>query len=183
MRSEEGLSTCEVNALSVDAAGQLEEVEVVEGAVESSLEQAPPARAAAPMASTAITDARSVGTGLIVALDPGHGGSDPGACANGLKEKDLTLSIARYCQALLQRSGISVIMTRTTDTYVGLSDRVKIAADGGATVFVSIHINSAIATTAQGCEVWVPNNSSYNNDMLRVMDWEKRSLPNLQPWV
>ena len=164
VRSEEGLSTCEVNALSVDAAGQLEEVEVVEGAVESSLEQAPPARAAAPMASTAITDARSVGTGLIVALDPGHGGSDPGACANGLKEKDLTLSIARYCQALLQRSGISVIMTRTTDTYVGLSDRVKIAADGGATVFVSIHINSAIATTAQGCEVWVPNNSSYNND-------------------
>ena len=167
VRSEEGLSTCEVNALSVDAAGQLEEVEVVEvieGAVESSLEQAPPARAAAPMASTAITDARSVGTGLIVALDPGHGGSDPGACANGLKEKDLTLSIARYCQALLQRSGISVIMTRTTDTYVGLSDRVKIAADDGATVFVSIHINSAIATTAQGCEVWVPNNSSYNND-------------------
>ncbi len=164
VRSEEGLSTCEVNALSVDAAGQLEEVEVVEGAVESSLEQAPPARAAAPMASTAITDARSVGTGLIVALDPGHGGSDPGACANGLKEKDLTLSIARYCQALLQRSGISVIMTRTTDTYVGLSDRVKIAADGGATVFASIHINSAIATTAQGCEVWVPNNSSYNND-------------------
>ena len=164
VRSEEGLSTCEVNALSVDAAGQLEEVEVVEGAVESSLEQAPPARAAAPKASTAITDARSVGTGLIVALDPGHGGSDPGACANGLKEKDLTLSIARYCQALLQRSGISVIMTRTTDTYVGLSDRVKIAADGGATVFVSIHINSAIATTAQGCEVWVPNNSSYNND-------------------
>ena len=54
-------------------------------------------------------------------------------------------------------------MTRSTDVAVGLSERVRLAANAGASVFVSIHINSA-SVTANGCEVWVPNGSSYNHD-------------------
>ncbi|EDS06474.1 N-acetylmuramoyl-L-alanine amidase [[Clostridium] scindens ATCC 35704] len=97
----------------------------------------------------------------VVVLDPGHGGSDGGAAANGLVEKNLTLKIAQYCkQELEEYSGLKVYMTRNNDSDVGLSERVQMAKRWGADVFVSIHINSASAG-ANGVEVWYPN-SSYN---------------------
>lgn len=97
---------------------------------------------------------------VVVALDAGHGGSDPGAVGNNLKEKDLTLKIAKYAQSELnQYKGASVYMTRTTDTYLGLTERVTKAKNNKANVFVSIHINAGGGT---GAEVWVPNSSSYN---------------------
>ena len=97
----------------------------------------------------------------VVVLDPGHGGSDGGAAANGLVEKDLTLKIAQYCKAELEKySGITVYMTRNEDRDVGVSERVKMAKNWGADVMVSIHINSA-SPSANGAEVWYPN-SSYN---------------------
>ncbi|WP_417229664.1 N-acetylmuramoyl-L-alanine amidase [Thermophilibacter sp.] len=95
----------------------------------------------------------------VVVLDPGHGGSDPGAMSNGLVEKDLTLAIAKYCEAeLSEYAGISVSMTRETDVYVDLDERVDIAVERGASLFVSIHINSGGGV---GAEVWVPNKSSW----------------------
>ena len=99
---------------------------------------------------------------LVVVLDPGHGGSDSGAVANNLIEKNLTLSIAKYCKAELEKySGVTVYMTRSDDSYVGLGERVQRAKNWGADVFVSIHINSVDAASAYGAEVWYPN-SSYN---------------------
>ena len=97
----------------------------------------------------------------VVVLDPGHGGSDPGASASNLVEKSLNLKIAQYCKEELEEySGVTVYMTRESDVYVGLEERVQKAKKLGADVFVSIHINSATAT-ANGVEVWYPN-SSYN---------------------
>ena len=91
---------------------------------------------------------------LVVVLDPGHGGSESGAVAN--------LSIAKYCKAELEKySGVTVYMTRSDDSYVGLGERVQRAKNWGADVFVSIHINSVDAASAYGAEVWYPN-SSYN---------------------
>lgn len=77
-------------------------------------------------------------------LDPGHGGSDPGAVANGLKEKDLVLSIAKYARNYLQNNykGVTVRMSRSTDKYLTLTQRANDANRWGADVFVSIHINS-----------------------------------------
>ncbi|MCR4675153.1 MAG: N-acetylmuramoyl-L-alanine amidase, partial [Lachnospiraceae bacterium] len=99
---------------------------------------------------------------VVVVLDPGHGGSDSGAVANGLKEKDLTLKIAKYCKSELETySGVKVYMTRTTDTYVSLSDRVAYAKKKKADYFVSLHINSG-ATSANGAEVYYPN-GNYNS--------------------
>ena len=99
---------------------------------------------------------------LVVVLDPGHGGSESGAVANNLIEKNLTLSIAKYCKAELEKySGVTVYMTRSDDSYVGLGERVQRAKNWGADVFVSIHINSVDAASAYGAEVWYPN-SSYN---------------------
>lgn len=97
---------------------------------------------------------------LFVALDPGHGGSDGGASANGLLEKNVNLSIAQYCyNELSTYTGVTPYMTRTGDEYVGLQERVDRAVANGADVFVSIHCNSG---GGKGAEVWVPNGSSYN---------------------
>ena len=100
----------------------------------------------------------------VVVLDPGHGGSDGGAAANGLVEKNLTLKIAQYCKEELKKySGVTVYMTRSTDVAVGLEERVQMAKNWGADVFVSIHMNSA-SPAATGAEVWYPN-SSYNSEI------------------
>ena len=160
-------SSIEVNALSLDADGSLENVEEAEQVIEEALKSAPvmAGSAVAPMARARAASTRAVSVpGLVVALDPGHGGSDPGASGNGLVEKDVNLKIAKYCQAALQRAGVSVFMTRSNDTSVELSERVEKAAKAGATVFVSLHINSS-SPTGKGCEVLIPNDSSYNHDI------------------
>lgn len=83
----------------------------------------------------------------IVVIDPGHGGSDPGTTSFTKKpEKIFTLALGLKVQALLQQeSGIEVIMTRETDVYPTRSERVKLANDLKADVFVSIHGNSVKA--------------------------------------
>ena len=81
--------------------------------------------------------------GLTVALDAGHGGTELGAVGClGDKEKDVTLSIAKYLQAELKKRGAKVVMTRDDDIYVGLKDRVEKANEHDATVLLSIHGNA-----------------------------------------
>jgi len=76
-------------------------------------------------------------------IDPGHGGTDPGAVGNGLKEKDVTLKIAKKVKAMLQDyEGIQAKMSREGDQTVSLSQRVKMANDWNADYFISIHINA-----------------------------------------
>ena len=98
---------------------------------------------------------------LIVALDPGHGGDDGGASGYGLYEKYVNLSISQYTyEALKTYTGVYPFMTRTTDEYVGLQERVYRAIEVGADIFVCQH-NNASNGSAYGAEVWVPNYSSY----------------------
>ena len=78
----------------------------------------------------------------IVCLDPGHGGSDPGASYGNLIEKDIVLVAALTCRNVLTEHDVQVIMTRTTDVYVGLSQRAAIANNVKANYFVSIHCNA-----------------------------------------
>jgi N-acetylmuramoyl-L-alanine amidase len=80
---------------------------------------------------------------LVVVLDPGHGGGDPGAVGiNGLQEKTIVLPIALQVAALLEQQGVQVILTRNTDQEVELEPRVRMAEQANATIFVSIHANS-----------------------------------------
>ncbi|MEN1969327.1 N-acetylmuramoyl-L-alanine amidase [Lentibacillus sp. N15] len=81
-------------------------------------------------------------------IDPGHGGSDPGATANGLKEKDLTLDIALRTRDILNESyeGHTIKLSRTSDVTTSLAKRTRMANNWGANFFVSIHINSNNAT-------------------------------------
>lgn len=78
-----------------------------------------------------------------VYLDAGHGGKDTGAVSNGLKEKDITLKIAKYTKDYLQKHyDVSIKMSRTGDTYPSLTQRTNEANKWGADLFVSIHINA-----------------------------------------
>ena len=92
--------------------------------------------------------------GRLVVIDPGHGGSDPGARGDYLRESDVNLKTAKYLKKKLEGAGFSVYMTRTTDKYVGLYDRPNIANDLRADIFVSIHANAATSRKARGIETF-----------------------------
>lgn len=88
-------------------------------------------------------------------IDPGHGGHDPGATANGLREKDINLKIALKMKSLLSGyEGVQVKLSRETDKFVSLSQRAKMANEWGADYFVSIHVNAGGGT---GFESYIYN--------------------------
>jgi N-acetylmuramoyl-L-alanine amidase len=90
-----------------------------------------------------------------VFLDPGHGGTNLGTVsAQGLQEKMPNLEIAQRVERILTSLGYIVIMSRRTDVFIPLLDRVKIAEKSKAQVFVSIHFNYAKNTKVQGAEVF-----------------------------
>ncbi|KAF0819039.1 N-acetylmuramoyl-L-alanine amidase [Bacillus sp. ZZV12-4809] len=80
--------------------------------------------------------------GKVIVIDPGHGGYDNGASGKGYKEKNLNLQSAQELRTLLQNSGAKVIMTRASDQYLSLSQRVEISHKEKADAFISIHYNS-----------------------------------------
>ena len=156
--SDESTGGVSVYALTDD--GQLEEASSFEEAAQLSAEAAP-----AVAGRSAASGARSPSGKFVVALDPGHGGSEPGASANGLVERELTWKIALYCkEALESYANVEVVLTRGSDEKVSLVERVNRAVDAGANVFVSLHLNSGPAS-GNGAEVWYPNDSSYRHEL------------------
>lgn len=115
-----------------------------------------------PLAIKAKTKFRTGGgiKGKIITLDPGHGGSDPGAIgASGLKEKQITLEISMRVKELLEKEGAKVYMTRTTDKDVygpnasdraELQARVNVAEKYNSDLFISLHINSSVNKSVGG---------------------------------
>ncbi|MFS0513164.1 N-acetylmuramoyl-L-alanine amidase [Nostoc sp. UIC 10607] len=80
---------------------------------------------------------------VVVLIDPGHGGKDPGAVGlGGLREKDVILPISKRIAQVLQQNGVQVVMTRDSDYFVTLPGRVQLAERANADVFVSIHANA-----------------------------------------
>lgn len=93
-----------------------------------------------------------------VVIDAGHGGKDPGAMAYGLEEKDVVLDIAkRISDELGRRNDVEIILTRSTDVFLELSERTDIANQRDADLFVSIHANASRNTRARGLETYVLN--------------------------
>ena len=90
----------------------------------------------------------------VVYLDAGHGGYDPGASYFGISEKSLTLVIQSRVKAKLEAEGYQVVTTRTSDTYVDLTDRSRAANASESDIFVSIHINASGSSAAQGIETY-----------------------------
>ncbi|MFZ5632615.1 MAG: N-acetylmuramoyl-L-alanine amidase [Bacillota bacterium] len=93
--------------------------------------------------------------GVKIVLDPGHGGSDPGAIGpTGLKEKDVNLDIARKTAQYLSKMGAEVILTRTGDSYVDLYERPNVAGKNGAALYVSIHSNANPRSAMNGTSTY-----------------------------
>ena len=90
----------------------------------------------------------------VVYLDAGHGGYDPGASYFGISEKSLTLAIQSRVKAKLESEGYQVVTTRTSDTYVDLTDRSRAVNASESDIFVSIHINASGSSAAQGIETY-----------------------------
>lgn len=87
-----------------------------------------------------------------IVVDAGHGGKDPGACGNGLREAEITLLLARGVVAALKAKAQPAIKTRGLDAYVSLPERVRKANNWGADLFVSLHCNAAESPQAHGVE-------------------------------
>ncbi|MBD2111670.1 MULTISPECIES: N-acetylmuramoyl-L-alanine amidase [Cyanophyceae] len=104
----------------------------------------PPAAAVpAPVVAPTPTPNPAARGQVLVVLDPGHGGVDPGAVGiGGLQEKGVVLAVAQHTAAMLQAQGIAVQMTRQSDQTVDLQPRADMATAARATVFVSIHANA-----------------------------------------
>ena len=97
----------------------------------------------------------------IIVIDPGHGGSDPGAIYGSVQEKNINLQVSKLVAAKLSNAGANVVMTRTGDTYPSLEDRVNISKGANAELFVSIHSNKFDKPSAMGTETLY---NVYSND-------------------
>lgn len=110
-----------------------------------------------------------------VVVDAGHGGRDPGAVGRtGLREKDVNLDIAKRLAGILERQGIEVTMTRRTDKFLSLEERVAIANRANADFFISIHSNSARSRKLNGFEVYYLSDKA--NDSLRALSAAKNNI-------
>lgn len=110
----------------------------------------------APTPAVAITDARAPGRPIVL-IDPGHGGQDPGATAvsGDVTEKQLTLEFARELRDKLASDGrVRVALTREDDHYLSLDERAALARRIGASLYVSIHMDSAPNPLARGATVY-----------------------------
>lgn len=118
----------------------------------------PPPSNNAPSTPATSPKPRRVAQGrMVVVIDPGHGGKDPGAIGlRGLQEKNVILPISKKIADILEKKGIQVVMTRDSDYFVDLAPRVTIADRADANLFVSIHANSMPAnrTDVNGLETY-----------------------------
>ncbi|MEM8206979.1 N-acetylmuramoyl-L-alanine amidase [Morganella morganii] len=104
---------------------------------------------------------------VVVAIDAGHGGKDPGAIGqNGLKEKNVTISIARKLEKRLKDDPMfKPVLTRDGDYFISVAGRSEVARKFGSNMLVSIHADSAPNRTATGSSVWVLSNRRANNEL------------------
>ncbi len=165
VKQDEGSALSAMAEDEAVAANESEEIETTIYAlgVEGDVEAADDIDDALIVAQEASAFAMARAAGLVIALDPGHGGNDSGAVGSGLKESDVNWKIAQACKAELENyAGVTVVLTRTQNECPTLYERVERAVNQGAKVFVSLHINSTERSSADGAEVYYPNGSSYN---------------------
>ena len=93
---------------------------------------------------------------FVVVLDPGHGGKDPGAEASGYRESNLMLELAAAVkESLIRNTEFKVILTRNEDVFLSLEDRITLATQSGADLFISLHADAVIEGEASGTTVYL----------------------------
>jgi len=118
-----------------------------------------------------------------ICLDPGHGGSQPGAVFRGSEEKDIVLEIVRACGRELDR-GYEVFYTRLDDSTLSLQERCRISDEAGAELFVSVHCNADPdedepgMPEAKGEEIWYYEGSERSKKAAEIMaSWIDQMFP------
>ncbi|WP_313627361.1 N-acetylmuramoyl-L-alanine amidase AmiA [Kosakonia sp.] len=124
--------------------------------------------------------ARKAGAKRIVMLDPGHGGIDTGAIGhNGSQEKHVVLAIAKNVRAQLRAQGIDARLTRTGDKFIPLYDRVEIAHQHGADLFMSIHADGFTNPSAAGASVFALSNRGASSAMAKYLSDKENAADDL----
>ena len=171
--------------LSLDVAGEV-------SAIESKIMLSSQFRAEPPKRRYEVTAPIRVGTAKrlpdiagpsdgslpLVMIDAGHGGHDPGAVSphGGMREKDVTLAIARTIRAELLKTGrVRVALTRDSDTFLVLQDRYGLARKMRADLFISIHADSAPSMTATGGTVYTLSEVASDREAQRLASRENKS--------
>ena len=126
-------------------------------------------------------------SGKCIAIDPGHGGIDTGTSANGIIEKDITLSISLKLAEALKANGVSVILTRDRDVdyYTrgrggkrnDLLKRIEMMENSGASMFVSIHVNAIKGDNSKGAQVFYSPKFQENQLLAEIMQQALKKFP------
>ena len=126
--------------------------------------------------SKSSSKARTVNKKKIIVLDPGHGGKDPGAIGySGVYEKNITLAMAKELKVILEKEGYKVHLTRSTDIFIPLRDRVKIARKYNADLFMSIHADSAVNRSAKGLSVYTLSETASDKEAAALAERENKA--------
>jgi N-acetylmuramoyl-L-alanine amidase len=132
-----------------------------------------PALRPAPVAAAKL---RQDGTRpLVVVLDPGHGGIDPGAEAETLREAHLTLAFAQELAEVLRRDGVIVELTRADDSFVPLEARISIARGAGADVLLSLHADALEEGVATGATIYKLAEGAADDAAIRLSERHDRA--------
>lgn len=136
---------------------------------------APAPRAAAPSAPSAQTPRRMERP--VIVLDPGHGGVDPGAIGiGGTHEKDITLAMAREIRRQLEATGkYRVFLTRDQDVFIRLRDRIAIARQQSADLFISIHADSMGNRETRGASIYTLSENASDSEAAALAARENRA--------
>ncbi len=112
----------------------------------------------------------------VIVIDPGHGGKDPGAIANGLWEKNVNLKIARKLKKILEKDPrFKVYLTRNSDRFISLYNRTVFAVKKNADLFISIHCNSSPTRTESGTYVYTLNLRGARSKIARLVEKRENS--------
>ncbi|WP_133953132.1 N-acetylmuramoyl-L-alanine amidase family protein [Bacillus subtilis] len=117
--------------------------------------------------------------GKTVYIDAGHGGEDSGAVGNGLFEKDINLAVSRQVTDKLKAEGAHPVASRSDDHFLTLEERVAKASANQADLFVSIHVNSGVAS-ASGTETYFQSDYEGENSRRLASDIQSQLVSSLQ---
>jgi N-acetylmuramoyl-L-alanine amidase len=107
---------------------------------------------------------------FVVAIDPGHGGIDPGAERDGLREAHLMLALGRELATALDRAGMRPVLTREEDVFVPLQRRMTIARAAGADVLLSLHADALEADAASGASIYTLTQEAVDGASARMVE-------------
>ncbi len=115
-------------------------------------------------------------TGLRIAIDPGHGGVDPGAVREGIMEKDIALKFSlELAEVISEQTDFEVVLTRNSDMSVSLSERVEFARRSDADIFLSVHSNTVTRGDASGASVYTLSERASDAASARLAELENRA--------